>query len=439
MSSVEQPRRRTAIREILAAGLERLDERDRMVLAKRFPREGDGSTLEAIARDFRVSRERIRQIVARATKRIGEARHLRVTLLAKLGVALADRRQPAFLEMLDTEDHWFRGIDDNPSLTGHLIRTWSVNTLHVWRWDVRHIVTRLSERNWKALCRESTDIVAGFGSSRLTRQDVSLLVNATARQKGAGDLAQGLVRIVNESAQYGFDPDSSEEVLLGLGRDYKTILRVILFEAPAPLAMPAICERYRARVGLNGRSLKTVTSGLRNALRQPDVYQFSRRRYGSRRHFNLTQAQGRELRRAAEDLLTTDPNRQWHCSEMVRSLSDRLRFPKSGIDEYTVEAFLRDSKKVISLNRLVWAIRGSPAAEQERRNIDDLAVEALVRAGSPLSTGRLRKAIRAVRGVRSTLQIVPSNRLIALGRGRWGLRGRDGDSKNTEADNDHDT
>lgn len=431
MKSVGRPRSQWAMAQILAAGLARLDERDRMILGKRFPPEGDGSTLEAIARDVRVSRERIRQIVARATKRIGETKHLRVTLLAKLGVALADRRQPAFLEMLDTEDHWFRGIDDNPSLTGHLIRTWSVNTLHVWRWDVRHIVTRLSKRDWNALCRESTDIVAGFVSSRLTRQDVSLLVNATARQRGAGDLAQDLVRIVNESAQYGFDPDSSKEVLLGLGRDYKTILRVILLEAAAPLAMPAICERYRERVGLNGRSVKTVTSGLRNALHQPDVYQFSRRRYGSRRHFNLTQAQGRELRRAAEDLLTTDPNRQWHCSEMVRPLSDRLRFP-NGIDEYTVEAFLRDSKKVISLHRLVWAVRGSPAAEHERRNIEDLVVEALVQAGAPLSTARLRKAIRAVRGVRSTLQVVPSNRLIALGRGRWGLRGRDGDAKNPE-------
>lgn len=409
--------------DTLAAGLKCLAERDRVILARRFPNDADQPTLDSIAAHFGVTRERIRQIVARATKRLGETNHLRATLLAKCETILSERKRPAFLEMLEAEDPWFRGIDTNPIFARHLVSTWSINTLHVWKWDIRHIVTRITKQEWKALRRETEDIVAGFASTQLPRRDVRLLVEATARQRRAKDLSDPLVTIVDESAQYGLSPTTCDEVLLGFGRDYKTLVRVIFLEAKAPLAIDAIRERYLQRVGLNGRSLKTVTASLRNALRQPEVYQFSQRRYGNRRHFGLTPSQGEEIRQAAEDLVATDSQRQWHCSEMVEPLSRRLKFA-SQLDQYAVEAFLRDSQRLVSLKRLVWAVRDSSTI-RERRQIDDLLVKALARAGGPLSTKALRKAVSTVRGIRPGFQVVASDRIIAMGRGRWGLRGRD--------------
>ena len=189
--------------EILAKGLSRLAERDQIILARRFPRDTLRPTLESIAADFAVSRERIRQIIVRATKRLGDTDDVGATLHAKLDTLLTERQTPALLEMLETEDGWFSGIDRNPALAAHLISIWSDNSFYVWRWDVRHIVTRIAEHEWTALQRDTGDAIAGLTHLKLAQSDVALLVQATARQNDADDLSGVLFEIVQQSAQYG--------------------------------------------------------------------------------------------------------------------------------------------------------------------------------------------------------------------------------------------
>jgi RNA polymerase primary sigma factor len=77
---------RQRVRELLAAGMRVLSDREREVLRNHFglEREGVGLTLEQIGRRFGVTKERIRQIEAKALAR------LRSVLAPSLAEVLAD-------------------------------------------------------------------------------------------------------------------------------------------------------------------------------------------------------------------------------------------------------------------------------------------------------------------------------------------------------------
>jgi hypothetical protein len=119
-------------------------------------------------------------------------------------------------------------------------------------------------------------------------------------------------------------------------------------------------------------------------------------------------------------------DRQWHCAELAEELSKAVGASCPRLDKYQVNAILRETDVAVPLGRLVWTrnARGASGTD-DRIDIGDLCAHALLQAGRPLTTAELRKAVEHHRGLGETFLPHANTRMARLGRGLWGLRGRD--------------
>ncbi len=123
-----------------------------------------------------------------------------------------------------------------------------------------------------------------------------------------------------------------------------------------------------------------------------------------------------------------DPARQWHASELCDALLERgLRFD-GRLTKYVVNHALKGCSALVYLRRMVWG----PGAEwlagaTSRLDVREAVIGLLEAQGRPMSTAEVRARLAAVRGVNQTFQIFPSDPLVRIGPGLWGLLHRDVD------------
>ncbi|MGH7010904.1 MAG: hypothetical protein ACREEX_08700, partial [Caulobacteraceae bacterium] len=209
-----------------------------------------------------------------------------------------------------------------------------------------------------------------------------------------------------------------QRVLASYGRGVEQVVEAILAEAERPLHFTEIAERASERTSraIDQRRAHSAAASVGILL---DLGT-----YGSERHLRLSSEERDRIVAETEQLLVDGPReRQWHAAEIRAALLEREP-AAARADKYVLDYLLRRSSLLRRLGRFIWA-RGDAATSSERLELREAVVSLLISAGHPLQIKDIEQRLVALRGTNGSIQLNPSDPLIRLDTGVWGLNDRD--------------
>jgi hypothetical protein len=245
------------------------------------------------------------------------------------------------------------------------------------------------------------------------------MIEAIGAGMGAPELVDALDRSIRPSLHFARDANGCPR-LVAVGRGLRPAILSIFEESERPLRFTEVRERLVDR----GYPVPIDTT-LRNAIRGSGMLLFGRSVYGTRAHIGMDPAALEETRAELIEIINEEPERQWHAAELAEELQDRGEV-HTEIDHYKVGAILEGADDVAFLGRFVWMAKNRRGlSTRDRREVAQLFEAVLIRAGRPLKKKEIRAAIEHARGLNTTFLPQPTERVIRLGNGRWGLIDRD--------------
>lgn len=395
-----------------------LNNRERDVLLRRLGFDDAPETLQEIADSYLITRERIRQIETQATKKWKRESFWGDILEQKISELLKGRSFPLPVAGVEAIDTWFQGMSSRRVFFRSLVQTICGDRVHMVYIDGLYYFSFMTQEIWDhTVSKASTLLSSGSGQNwdeDYARTLVHGLLPDTAKEFGPllWDKASRL-------CHFSIAHDGSR-ILTSYGRGAEYLVEAILAESDMPLHYSEIAERATLR---DGRSLdvRQAHNAAANA-----GFLFARGTYGLTRHIPLSDEQMSQVRIEAEDIVCSeDLGRQWHTSEILSEISERMEGGYDGLDKYVLDIAIAKSTMLSSLGKMTWIAAGSQAKNQSRIDIHQAVVSIVKAAGHPLSTNEIKERLTAVRGLSEFFQINPIDPLIRLQPGRWGINDRD--------------
>lgn len=392
-------------------------ERERDVVTRRLGFERPPETLQEVADDHSVTRERIRQIEARSLQKWIRESFWDDVLVHKLARLLTGRPSPLPVAGIEGVDHWFEGVSAHMEFFQNLVKVVCEDRISVVEIDGVHYLTLMTQPIWEKTVRAAEELLSSAVGHRWTESYAQSLVHGllpdNAREFGTllWDAAVGL-------CHFSANADGSR-TLTSYGRGADQIVEAVLAASPVPLHYSEIARQAKENYGreMDVRRAHNAAASV--------GYLFGAGVYGLARHIPLSVEEMLEVRTEAEEIILSEPGRQWHCFELMGVLLERLDREYVGLDKYVLNIALRHSKSVKWLHKMTWVAKDEENSEQARIDIHQAIVAFVKSAGRPLTTDEIKKNLAAVRGVNSTFAINAFDPLIRMGGGLWGLNDRD--------------
>lgn len=393
-------------------------DRERDVLVRRLGFETAPETLQDIADSYGVTRERIRQIEARAIKKWIRESAWDDILEQKISRMLIGRSFPLPVAGVEAIDAWFEGMSSHRLFFRNLVQAICGDRIHMIHIDGLYYFSLMTQETWEQLVSEALALLSsGAGrewSEDYARSLVHGLLPDTAKEFGTL-LWERSSRLCHFSAA-----QDGSRILTSYGRGAEHIVEAILVESDIPLHYTEIAERARLR---EGRSLDVRRA--HNAAANVSLL-FGRGTYGLARHIPLSDEQMTLVRTEAEDIVCSEAHgRQWHTSEILSDISERMDGGFEGLDKYVLDIALAKSPMVKPLGKMTWIAANADVNDQSRIDVHQAVIAIVQAAGRPLSTSEIKERLTAVRGVNEFFQISPTDPLIRVQPGWWGINDRD--------------
>lgn len=410
-----------SFREALHAAFALITERDASVLRQRMGIGGSRKTLDEIAKNYSVTRERVRQIESKAVNRI-------ITRMPvwegrfKEGLArmLEGRQTPLPLLGLEVLDPWFAGAD---SLVGpfefaleHFIDPPGFDVIRV---AGQSYVSLLRQDEWNEVERASRALLASLSKweKAPSESETRLLIESQLVENGE-ELRPLLWETVTRWAHFSEGP-SGERVLVSYGMGAESLVEAVLSESDTPLHYSEIAKRCK----LKGRPIDVRRAA--NAAANVG-YLLGRGVYGLQKHIDLSKDEQSRVLGEVEAILSETPGRQWHAAEICDELEARGLDFEGRLSKYDLNVILESSTVLAYLGRMVWKTgTKSSLGTSDRLNIWQAIVALLQQHGSPMFGSDIREIISRDRGLGSTFQIHQADPLIRVGENEWGILWRD--------------
>ena len=392
-------------------------DRERDVLVRRLGFETAPETLQEVADDYGITRERIRQIEVRATKKWIRDSSWDDILEQKISRLLIGRSFPLPVAGVEAIDAWFEGVSSHRMFFRNLVQAICGDRIHMVHIDGLHYFSLMTQEIWDR-----------------TVSEASALLSSGARQEWSEDYARSLV--------HGLLPDTAKEfgtllwdkssrfchfsagpegspVLTSYGRGADQLVEAILVESEMPLHYKEIADRaaLREKRNLDTRRAHNAAANV--------GFLFARGTYGLARHIPLSDEQMSQVRTEAEDIVCSQASgRQWHSSEILSEISERMDGGFEGLDKYVLDIALAGSSMLRPLGKMTWIAAGADT-DESRIDVHQAVVSIVQAAGHPLSTSEIKERLTAVRGVNEFFQISAIDPLIRVQPGLWGINDRD--------------
>jgi len=393
-------------------------ERDRDVLVRRLGFETTSQTLQEIADALDVSRQRIQQIEARATKKWINESKLAEILQKRIAVLLDGRSFPLLLTGVEAIDPWFTGVSAHQQFLKNLVRKLPLDQIHIIEIDGLHFLGLIGQSVWERTFSEARVLLSSATSQQWNEANVRSLVHGLLPET-ASEFRPLLWEMASELCHFSASPDGSR-TLVSYGRGAEPLVEAILTESESPLHFAKIAELATARCGRSIDLRRAHSAAAKVGLL------FGRGTYGLKRHVPLSDNKILEICAEAEELLCSDGNaKQWHASEILIALSKRLGDKYENLDKYVLCIALANSTKLKSLRKMVWTTASEDTIGQTRIAIHQAVIAIVKEAGHPLSTSEIKERLTEERGVSEFFQIFPIDPLIRVQPGVWGISGRD--------------
>ena len=410
-----------SFREALNRALALTTERGAGILRQRMGVGGSRKTLEQIAKNYNVTRERIRQIEAKACLRI--VRHMAVWKdrfehgLAKM---LDGRQSPLPMLGLEVLDSWF---SDTVSLTGplefaleHFVDS---QQFYVLRVADQMYLSRLRQDEWNEAEKASRALLSSLSKEKGIQTESAVRVLIEGQLVGRGEEMRPLLwDVVTRWAHFSED-ENGERTLVSYGVGAEHLVEAVLAESDRPLHYSEIANRCASK----GRSIdvRRAASAAANV-----GYLLGRGIYGLKKHIAISEDEQSLILREVEEMLSEAPDRQWHAGEIVDELEARGLDYEGRLSKYDLNIILASSADLAYLGRMVWMPRTRPSlGAGDRMHIWQAVVALLKQRGSPMAASEIRETVSKDRGLGATFQIHLADPLIRVGENEWGILWRD--------------
>ena len=399
--------------------LNKLGEVDQSIVCGRMGISGFPLTLEELGEKHGVTRERIRQREKKAMRFIIRKGFWGDEIGKRIDQLLSNRKVPLVLELLDVEDDWFKGFDDQYVYLGNIIQEFSRKEIRVIKANGRNVVTRISQDKWDALLSELRAKLKQIAvENSWNRSDTDQHFSTCLSEHSAQELISVLHEIFDEYLQY--EDESLSAVLVSYGKSAESVIHTVLAQAETPLHFTEIAKRASELLGKKVDERRAHGS----VTQQKGVWQFDRGIYGSIDHCPLSESERLLIRSIVEDIFYQGPiNKQWHSTEIIELLAegDSHNLPTT-LDPYVLKMSIKESKKILYLGRMVWARSDSNMEAGDRIPTTESFIQILESAGKPLTGQELKQRLIKIRGINKHMQIHEDERLVAVGPNIWGLR-----------------
>jgi hypothetical protein len=371
-------------------------------------------TLEELGNSYEITRERIRQLEAKAIKRIIRTEYWDDLLAAKLKKLVAGREFPLPLIGVEAVDRWFDGIGKSPAAARYILKNLCATPVGLITIAGVEYLSHVDQDRWNATVVSARNLLKHAVGEKWTRAHARLMVEGLLPPE-ASELKSLLWEEVVRNCHFGGDSDDA--VLLRYGSGADQVIEAVLFEAEEPLHFSEIARRAskRARREIDERRAHNAAHEV--------GYQFDRGTYGLLKHVPLSATQLSEIAEEAAEIVDQgEQGRQWHTSELLDELRNRGVAIYS-IDKYIINIALQQQRQLKPLGRMVWVTSADTSGS--RIDIRQALVSILQQAGQPLTSDDLRQRLTAVRGINSTMQFHVVDPLVKLNSSLWGLNDRD--------------
>ena len=393
-------------------------ERERDILIRRLGFQTSPETLQEVADDYGVTRERIRQIEARATKKWIRESSWDDILEQKISHLLIGRSFPLPVAGVEAVDAWFEGISAHRVFFRNLVQTICGDRIHTIPIDDLYYFSLMDHATWERTVSEASALLSSGAGQEWSEDYARSLVHGLLPDN-AKEFGTLLWDKASRLCHFSISEDGSR-ILTSYGRGADQLVEAILAESDTPLHYTEIAERARIRDGriLDVRRAHSAAANV--------GFLFARGTYGLTRHIPLSDEQMTQLRSEAEDIVCSDsPGRQWHSSEILSEMLERMGGSFDGLDKYVLDIALTSSEMLKSLGKMVWVAAAADTDNQPRIDVYQAVVAIVQAAGHPLSTAEIKERLTAVRGVNELFQISAIDPLIRVQPGIWGINDRD--------------
>ena len=337
--------------------LPRMDGRSREILTGRIGLDGPPKTRASIAADYRLTKERIRQIERQTIDQILKKEPWAAAFRRRISKLVDTRQEPLALADLEAADDWFAETGDRPECLSFLIRALCRNRIGVVAIGGTKYATRARLGSWEKMVQRARAVLRDAAAARKTRAKCR---RAVARLLPARGRAFSDMLWAEASLDCHFRGDGDGAVLVAYGHYAEQYVRFILEGSPVALRADDIAAQALEMSGrrINHAQIRSLTAKWLLTL-GPGLY-------GLPNHVSLSQDNMRKAARAAERLVGGDPKRRWHVSELLAEL--RKTHPRLGerLDSYLLGASLQLKSNLTRLGVLVWTgpTSGPPRANR---------------------------------------------------------------------------
>lgn len=399
--------------------LNQLEDRERDVLTRRMGFRQHVETLQEIAEDYGLTRERVRQIETKSLRKLLHSVYWDDLLIRKLERLLQDRDFPLPVLGVEAIDKWFAGMGGLIALLRYLLGECCVGRVSIIRVGDIEYFARVDQSEWDYALHQAHQLLAsGAGngwSEEHCRSAVGAILPEPVRE------FQGLLWEKAKALCHFSEAVDGTRVLASYGRGAEQLVEAVLWESEKPLHYSEIAERT-ARKSARPLDIRRV-HGAAAAV----GLLFGRGVYGLEKHLKISPEDANTVREETEQLIMNGPEeRQWHTSELCMLIAEQNPTLMSGVTKYVLDVLLHQSAALKPLGRMTWVQKPTlQGTATSRIDLRQAVISLLEDAGSPLPVNEIRQRLMALRGVNETFQIHAQEPLIRVAPGLWGLNDRD--------------
>lgn len=409
----------TSLVSFLETFLATLDSTTSTILRSRMGFKTKRKTLREIGDEFGFSHERVRQKVTQAVDKACNNLFWRERLEASLLRLLSERDTPVPLWGLEILDPWFKGANELSDTLAFIFEHFGSNRLFIIDINDEPYIAEMSSTDFNSLVKTASALLEGLF---LSGDSITL---SFAKEKvrellsGRYDYLSETLFSLSSKEAYFSTPLTPDSLLLSYGRNAPSTVHGILADSDRPLHLSEIHARA-AQMG------KHFEARITTVVCQKVGLLFGRGTYGLMKHVPLSDSEIHALINEVEDVVCSNPDKQWHCSELYDIVCSNGCEFEDKLTPYIINIALIISGKLANLKRMTWASpEAGHSSTSDRIDIRQAIESILLEAGKPLLESEIRERISQFRGVASLLQIIQAEKFIRMTDGRIGLLYRD--------------